>query len=205
MLFVNPMLHTLGVFAFELPRLQSLVEFESPGVPWPALITDLRVITELAGPAELLHYLQWRSQLPLGDGMHAVDELDIFGSYLFGGVGGPSPEPELLVNLASSTTTFDQYYFAVEAGENPDPPRRVLGDWLESVLDDLAETRPRRWLDQSFTILDLTLTDAAWVSSFADTLRRGTSQLGAGTRGSSASLLRSLWQPGSSGPKCCLR
>ena len=169
-LFVNPMLHTLGVFAFELPRLHSLVKFESSGLPWPALITDLRVITELTGPAELLHYMQWRSRLPLGDGMHVVDELDIFGSYLFGGFGGPNPKPGLLVNLASSTTTFDQYYFAIEAGETPEPPRRVLGDWLESVLDDLAATRPRRWLDQSFTILDLTLTDAAWVSSFAETL-----------------------------------
>lgn len=169
-LFVNPMLHTLGVFAFELPRLRSLVRFESAGIPWPVLITDLRVITELAGPAALLHYMQWRSRLPLGDGMHAADELDIFGSYLFGGVGGPSPEPGRLVNMASSTTTFDEYYFAVEAGESPEPPRRVLGDWLESVLDDLVKARPRGWLDRSFTILDLTLTDAAWLSSFAEAL-----------------------------------
>lgn len=169
-LFVNPMLHTLGVFAFELPRLASLVSFKSSGVPWPVLITDLRVITELSGPAGLLHYMVWRSQLPLGDGMYAVDELDIFGSYLFGGVGGPSPGPGLLVSLASSTTTFDQYYFAVEAGKAPEPPRRVLGDWLESVLDDLATTRPYLWLDQSFIVLDLTLMQAAWLSSFAETL-----------------------------------
>jgi hypothetical protein len=72
--------------------------------------------------------------------------------------------------LASSTTTFDQYYFALEAGETPTPPRRVLGEWLELVLDDLAKARPRRWLEQSFVILDLTLTEAAWVSSFAETL-----------------------------------
>ena len=52
-LFVNPMLHTLGVFAFELPRLHSLVKFESSGVPWPVFITDLQVITELAGPARV--------------------------------------------------------------------------------------------------------------------------------------------------------
>ena len=88
--------------------------------------------------------------------MHVVDELDIFGSYLFGGVGGPSPEPGLLVNLASSTTTFDQYYFALEAGESPEPPRRVSGAGSSRCSTILAETRPRRWTDQSFTILDLT-------------------------------------------------
>jgi len=169
-LFVNPMLHTLGAFAFEMPRLESLVEFESEGVPWPTLITDLRVITELARPAELLHYLRWRSRLPLGDGMHVVDELDIFGSYLFGGIGGPNPDTQSLVSFASSTTDFDEYYFGLEAGGTPEPPRRVLGDWLEGVLDDLDESRPAGWLKRSFQILDLTLTEAALLTSFAETV-----------------------------------
>ena len=127
-------------------------------------------IAELSGPAGLLHYLQWRSLLPLGDGMQVADELDIFGTYLFGGVGGPSPTDEVVVSMASSTTSFDDYYLAIEAGQCPTPPRRVLGEWLESVLNDLADSRTRRWLDQSFIILDLTLTDAAWLSSFALTL-----------------------------------
>ena len=166
-LYVNPMLHTLGVFALELPRLRSLLRFESSGSPWPVLITDLRVVTEcIGGPAELLHYLEWRSALPIGDQVSVSDELDVFATYLFGGLGAVQPEPEQHVVFASSTTTFDDYYIALERGQSPEPPRRVLGDWLESVLDALATQRPRRWLEQSFAVLDLTLEEAAELTAW---------------------------------------
>ena len=169
-LYVNPMLHSLGVFAHELPRLRTLGLFPDDGLPWPVIVTDLRVIVEMVrSPAELIHYIIWRNSLPIGETMTVVDELDIFGAYLFGRVGRTDLAQNEHMYFGSSTTDFDAYY-AGEIGHGPETPRprRVLGDWFEATLVDLATRRPRGWLETSFAILDLPLEEAAELTGYCE-------------------------------------
>ena len=175
-LFINPMLHSMGLYAHELPTLRALGLFSEAAQPWPVLVTDLRVIVEMTRtPAELLHFIEWRQSLPIGDTMTVVDELDLFGMYLFGGLDDMtqlSQSPARL-QVGSCTTDFDAYY-AGESGHGPqiEKPRRVLGDWLPDVLEDLATRRPPGWLTTSMAILDLPLGEAAAITTFAQDLAR---------------------------------
>lgn len=168
-LYVNPMLHSLGAYAHELPRLRALGLFAESGSPWPILVTDLRVIVEmLRSPAELLHYIQWRNSLPIGESITVFDELDIVGNYLFGRVGRTAFQANEQMFFSSSTMDFDAFY-AGELGTGPiqERPRKVLGDFFETILLDLAEDRPKGWLESSFAILDLPLgeaTELTWYS-----------------------------------------
>lgn len=170
---ITPMLHSLGVYAHQIPALQRANLFAANNTsPWPVLVTDLMVIHELtATPAEFLHYLRWRSALPIGDGVVATDELDIFGSYLFGEVGRSDIPPNAVLAFANSTSDFDDYYSGKRGDTDPvQAPRRVLGDFLETHLLDLAERRPRKWLSQSFTVLDLSLAEAAQVTGWLESV-----------------------------------
>jgi hypothetical protein len=169
--FINPTLHPLGAYAFDMPSLRALGLFKGEAAPWPVFITDLRVIVEMVQtPAELLHFIDWRMSLPIGDRIVVFDELDVFGSYLFGQVGREPKENERMM-LGSSTVDFDAFY-AGELGQGPptERPHRVLGDLLETHLNHLAQVRPPRWLEQSFAILDLSLTEAAAVSGWFETV-----------------------------------
>lgn len=171
-LYINPMLHSLGAYAHEIPKLRALGLFPKGGSPWPVLITDLRVIVEMIStPAELLHYIQWRMSLPIGESMIVVDELDIFGAYLFGRVGKTNLRDNEHVFFGSSTTDFDAFYAGV-LGDAPiqERPHRVLGDLFETTLRELAETRPPGWLKSSFVILDLPLREAAELTGWAETI-----------------------------------
>jgi hypothetical protein len=168
-LYIVPTLHSLGTFAFEIPRLRELGLFASSGMPWPVMVTDLRVVTEMcATPSELLHYIDWRVGLPIGDSMSVADELDVLGAYMFGRVGETNVKDNELMIFANSTMDFDKYYFG-EAGDGPqvDRPSRVLGDFGRQVVNDLAIRRPRGWLETSFVILDLSLTEVAALDAWA--------------------------------------
>lgn len=171
-LYINPMLHSLGAYAHEIPKLRSLGLFPKSGSPWPVLVTDLRVIVEMIStPAELLHYIQWRMSLPIGESMIVFDELDIFGSYLFGRVGRTNLRDNEYMFFGSSTTDFDAFY-AGELGDGPiqERPRKVLGDWLETNLRELANRQPPGWLESSFAILDLPLREAAELTGWSETI-----------------------------------
>ncbi len=167
--YVNPMLHSLGSFEYELPRLKDLGILGDQHTPWPVLVTDLRVIAEMvSSPAELLHYMRWRSSLAIGDTITAVDELDIFGAYLFGRVGRTDVPNDGTLYFGDSTTDFNTYY-AGELGRGPavPKPRKMLGTMFESALRSLAQRRPRGWLESSYAILDLPLTEAAALEGYA--------------------------------------
>lgn len=166
---ITPMLHSLGVYAHQIPALQTLNLFpESNARPWPVLVTDLMVIHELSTtPSEFLHYIQWRSTLPIGQGIVATDELDIFGSYMFGEVGRTDLPAGTTLTFANSTTSLDEYYHGRRGDTDPtETPHRVLGELLEGHLYDLAQRRPNRWLAQSFAILDLPLAEAMHITEW---------------------------------------
>lgn len=166
--FVNPSLYPLAAFAHEIPTLRRLGMFEQGAEPWPILVTDLRVISEmLATPSELLHFIDWRSRLPIGDGVFVIDELDLLGAYMFGEVGREGVQDGATLVFGSATTDFDRFYAAEARGDDTEPLlERVMGGLLRRRINELAIERPRRWLDQSFAILDLSLLEAAAIDSW---------------------------------------
>jgi len=165
---INPLLYPIGLIAFEIPTIRTMTTLPADREPWSVLISDLEVITDMIrSPAELLHYIHWRSQLPLGTRMDAMDELDLFGSYLFGEVGRAELGEDDHQFFASSTVDFDSYYMGV-LGEGPEvnKPRRVLGSLVEARLGELATERPFGWLNQSFALLSLSLHEAAAIDAW---------------------------------------
>jgi hypothetical protein len=167
-LLVNPTMHAFHVFALQVPALRELGLFDADhGEPWSVFINDLRVIAEMVRtPAELLHYIRWRSQLDIGTTVIATDELDIFGEYLFGLNDWDTDEIDY-VRIVNATVDFDAYYSGVlNEGRPRDPPHKIRGDVLEAFLADLAASRPRGWLRRSFAILDMPLEEAAWVDGW---------------------------------------
>ena len=127
----------------------------------------------IRSPAELIHYIGWRKSLGVGDKVFAVDELDIFGAYLFGHVGREQLGDGEHLNLGSGTTSFDEYYaFEMGNGFPQDKPHRVLGELVEDHLLHLGERRPDLWLDRSFALLDLSLEEAAALSAWFESQAR---------------------------------
>ena len=169
-LLVNPTMHAFRVFALQIPALRELGLFDADhGEPWSVFINDLRVIVEMIRtPAELLHFIRWRSQLEIGTKLIATDELDIFGEYLFGLTDWESDEIDY-VRVVNATVDFDAYYSGVlDEGPPRDPPHKIRGQTLEAFLADLANSRPRGWLRRSFALLDMPLEEAAWVEGWLD-------------------------------------
>ena len=94
--------------------------------------------------------------------MSAVDELDVFAAYLFGRVGRTDIRPGVHMHFAASTSDFDAYYQRQGLGVGQvEKPTRVQGKVVEAFLAELAARRPRAWLETSFVLLDLSLTEAA--------------------------------------------
>jgi hypothetical protein len=163
-IIVNPTLHELGGFAQQLPRLRSLGLFAAGEYPWSVFINDLRVIAETCeNSAVFLHYLVWRNRLPLGDRITVTDEIDLWGSYLFGerftGLQGGG---RMIIGNAS--TDFDAYYDGL-AGRGPkrEPPRKFLPDSIRTFVSRLAPTRPPGWREATGVCLDLSIPELAFV------------------------------------------
>lgn len=174
LLFVNPTLYPLGAYGYFIPDLVKMGFFPADASPWPVLVTDLRVIVEmLRSPAELIHYLEWRASLQIGQKVFVTDELDIFGAYLFGHVGREALESDETLIMGPATADFDAYYAGRSGeGEQRPAPRRVLGDFFEAELERLAIECPRRWLERSFAILDLSVYEAAALTARLEVLWR---------------------------------
>jgi hypothetical protein len=165
---VNPTLHELAGHAPQLPRLRSLGLFPAGEFPWSVYINDLRVIAETCeNAAVFLHYLVWRSRLPLGERVTVTDELDLWGSYLLSErFGSLADGGNYLVGNAS--TDFDAYYAGI-AGEGPErsKPRKLLEEPVKSFVERMARNRPPGWLDAAGVGLDLSLPELAFVCASA--------------------------------------
>jgi hypothetical protein len=172
-LIVNPTLHQLAGHASQLPRLQALGLFPEGDYPWSVFINDLRVISETAGnPAVFVHYLAWRSRLPLGNGVSVADELDLWGSYLMAERFGRLADGGTYV-VGNSSTDFDAYYEGL-LGRGPQAPRpqKFLKEPVVGFVERLADERPAGWLGAAGTCLDLSLPELAYVSASADDVAR---------------------------------
>jgi len=166
---VNPTLHSMQDYASQLPRLRELGLFKDGEYPFSVFVNDLRVITEVVdNPAEFLHYLEWRVRLPLGEAVVAVDELDLFGSYLLRAqlqrklaLGDVS-----FIEVIGSTVDFDDYFMG-EAGQGP--PARKPGMYqvtpINRFVRTLSRERPEGWLEAAGTCLDMSLLELAMVAN----------------------------------------
>ena len=137
-----------------VPTLQQVYEFDVGSELWSLCLSDLQVVVEiLDDPALFLHYFQWRIRLPIGETMFVVDESDVLAGYLHGLVGN---EPDMPIYLAASTSSFDDYFLGLDDdGPLAPRPKRSLGHAVETRLRKLGSDRPKRWLPQSFALLDL--------------------------------------------------
>lgn len=163
-IIVNPTLHELAGFAQQLPRLRALGLFAAGEYPWSVFINDLRVIAETCeNAAVFLHYLVWRNRLPLGDRITVTDEIDLWGSYLFGerftGLQGGG---RMIIGNAS--TDFDAYYDGLAGrGQEREAPKKFLPDSVRAFVSQLAATRPPGWREAAGVCLDLSIPELAFV------------------------------------------
>jgi hypothetical protein len=153
-LLINPTLYCLGLLSLVVPTLQQVYEFDVGSELWSLCLSDLQVVVEiLDDPALFLHYFQWRIRLPIGETMFVVDESDLLAGYLHGLVGN---EPDMPIYLTASTSSFDDYFLGLDDdGPLAPRPKRSLGHAVETRLRKLGSDRPKRWLPQSFALLDL--------------------------------------------------
>lgn len=163
---VNPTLHSLADHAPQLGRLRALGLFARGDFPWSVYINDLRVICEMIqAPSELIHFLIWRAALPLGERVIAVDELDLFGSYLFGErMARVFEDEEIIMQVISSSTDFDDYYMGLTGGgPKKRKPELFTIPLVREFLTRMTDEQPAGWLEASFACLDLSLQDLAFV------------------------------------------
>lgn len=161
---VNPTLHELAGLAPQLPRLRALGLFAEGEFPWSIYINDLRVIAETCeNAAVFLHYLIWRGRLPLGDRVIAMDEIDLWGSYLLCERFGILAEGGKVI-VGNSSTDFDAYYDGL-AGTAPrrDPPRKFLPEAVRAFVNRVAARRPVGWREATGVCLELSIPELAFL------------------------------------------
>lgn len=178
-LIINPTLHELGGHGSQLPQLRALGLFPDADYPWSVFINDLRVITETAGNAAVfLHYLEWRARLPLGDRVIAVDELDLWGSYLLGHRFGYLADGATEF-VGNSTTDFDDYYAGLACrGPKARKPEKFLKGSVKRFVERTAHERPAGWLRAVGACLDLSPPELGFVVAQDATLARQANKTG---------------------------
>lgn len=164
---ITPTLRLLADLGPQLRRLRSLNLFEDEEYPFSIYVNDLRVISEfIRSPMEFIHYLRWRAELPLGDRIVVVDELDLFVSFLLreqfrrylAVTDGP-------IECVGSSADLDDYYLGQRGRNRPKnkprfyTPVRAVRDFL----DRLASGQPEGWLDAGGTCLELSIPELAWL------------------------------------------
>lgn len=162
---ILPTLHQLADYGLHPERLAAL-GLPHGGEAWAVYVNDLRIIADTVNnPAELLHYLVWRSRLPLGERIHVVDEIDLFGSYLLRQQLRELEEgSSTFIALTGSSTDFDDYYLA-EIGHGPPAKRPELFSipLVNRFLARLARDKPLDWLEAAGVCIDLSLGELAAV------------------------------------------
>lgn len=160
---VLPTLHPLADCGMNPVKL-NLLGITTSTDAWTVYVNDLRIISEtVQNPAEFLHYLVWRARLPLGERVHAVDEIDLFASYLLREQFEQLRDsPSAHVQLTGSSTDFDDYYL----GEYGHGPRRSRPEMFSIPLvrrfvSRVSQDRPPGWLSAAGVCLDLSLKELA--------------------------------------------
>jgi hypothetical protein len=162
---LNPTKHEMAGHAAQLGRLRALGLFPAGEYPWSVYINDLRVIAETCDNAAVfVHYLTWRSRLPLGDGVVVSDEIDLWASYLLCERFWPLHNGDQVI-VANSSTDFDAYYDGL-AGCGPvaERPHKFLKSPVREFVERMATERPRGWRAAAGACLDLSIPELGAVS-----------------------------------------
>lgn len=164
---VNPTLYELGGHATQLPALRALGLFQEGEYPWSVFVNDLRVISETSSnPAVFLHYLTWRARLPLGDRLVAMDEIDIWASYLLGERFGDLADGGIAL-IGTTTADFDDYYAGL-TGSGPaarKPEKLLHATPVRRFVERMGYERPSGWLSAAGVLLDLSMAELALVDA----------------------------------------
>ena len=162
---INPTLHQLADYGMHPVRLRAMGLNESERA-WSVYINDLRIITEvIENPAELLHYMTWRSRLPLGERVFAIDEIDLFGSYLLRQQFRELEDDATgHITVTGSSTDFDTYYMG-QTGHGPrsKKPQMFSISAVRAFVKRMSRDRPPGWLDAAGVCLDLSLGELAFL------------------------------------------
>lgn len=170
---VNPTLHAFDMHAPMLPALRGLGLFQSGEFPFSVYINDLRIVADTTrNAAEFLHYLEIRAQLPLGDRVTAVDEIDIFNAYLLCEDFDARLDEVDGLHLTGSTD-FDSYYMKKDADGDGRRPRKFSIPLVESFVDLQSRRRGQGWLEMAGACLDLSLGNLAYVDALSGRLIEG--------------------------------
>jgi hypothetical protein len=162
---LNPTMHEMAGHAAQLGRLRALGLFPAGEYPWSVYINDLRVIAETCDNAAVfVHYLTWRSRLPLGDGVVVSDEIDLWASYLMCERFWPLHNGDPVM-VANSSTDFDAYYDGL-AGRGPaaERPRKLSRSPVREFVERMAVERPSGWRAAAGACLDLSIPELGAVS-----------------------------------------
>lgn len=142
-----------------------LPELRAEGQPFlPLYINDLAVICDmLAHPVLVIGYLKWRTLQDVHSRVHAPDELDLLGAFMFGDVRSDLASGVDFVHLANSTTDFDDHYMAEARTQKDGPPRKILATKVQAFVELDRDARPSGWLDSSLALMDLGVAENAAV------------------------------------------
>jgi hypothetical protein len=154
-------------------------QLSAEGRPFlPLYVNDLAVICDmLAHPILLIGYLNWRTLEDVHIRVHAQDELDYLGAFMLGDVRSDLDSGVDFVQLANSTTDFDDHYMAEARGRAGGPPRKILAPEVRAFVDLRGDARPSGWMDSSLALMDLGVKENAAVGGI---LRKALGLVGTG-------------------------
>jgi hypothetical protein len=185
----------LGHLTAQMPAESDAGIFQRNEYSWVVNLYDLMVIADLIDlPAMFPHYVTRRVHTARLGLLEASDELDLFMYYLKEGLylddlaadrdRGVGPNT---VRLLSYTGPLDSYYlFAGGQRETAAPkPAQAVPPDLKALLERLAASKTRGWLEASLAILDL---DAEGRRELAEGMERARRLARAEARASNVSI-----------------
>jgi hypothetical protein len=110
----------------------------------------------LLSPAELLHYLQRRTELQANP-VYSGDELDLLGFYLDNGfiIGDKEFDSSYFNLITVSFENVDPYFVARGRGESVPVPERKMTKFWRAMIDNLERARPPNWIDSASVLLNV--------------------------------------------------
>ncbi|MFH1374000.1 MAG: hypothetical protein ABII79_09415 [bacterium] len=151
-------LDSLGPISGDLNTVRQLGLAKGDEWFWSVGIHDLRIITDLTEfPTQLLHYIQRRIRVNTQPVIKSIDEVDLFGVYLTEGLFFEDRELEdmSIVSFNGYTDAIDDYYYRVEAGQQPQKPRQDIPDTLRVLIHKLEGTQKRGFSEITTALLNM--------------------------------------------------
>jgi hypothetical protein len=145
---IVPTLHSMKYFSTNLKVLRDWDIVPRAEAPWCVSLTDLMIVRDtIRRPAELVGYLEWRQRRLQEENTYFPDEIELFGSYLYGWMRPPEADEDDFVQVGGMQSDFDDWYLYLE-GEAPkvEQPRKQTVSMVRRFRDRVERQKPRGWL-----------------------------------------------------------